>query len=178
MYFSSLLSLLHKCTNWLRSAIAGSYLGFSCPYTQNRRVCAETVKQCVTVSSRNCWQPLSFIEQVGSDANNEAAASLSVCLPGPDSHWCTNYYSSYSDTLRWQTGTWLCQHTLTQPGRILWRGLDDSWWSFDSDYSAVPPMQNAESTETHSPQNNITEAGGRFWMLRTAGHLSLFLFAI
>lgn len=125
------------------------------------RIAGCVLKQCVTVS-REWKQELltaSIFYWTGwCDANNEAAASLSVCLPGPDWYWCVNYHSSYSDILRWQTGTWRCvdarSHRLVESSGAGWTTAFDSKCQ-----QCGPPVQNAESTEKQS--NNITKAGGQ-----------------
>lgn len=93
-------------------------------------------------------------------------------------------HSSYSQIARWQTGTCLCidvnSHARTrthkQTARMLWSWLGDSWCL------VFPPVQNAERSQTLSPPKQTNNkkrsrwaARGRFWILKTGGHLPLVL---
>lgn len=54
---------------------------------------------------------------------------LSACQDEAHIHAPAMRHSTFSDTLRWQTGTWMSSHRHTdrEAGGSLWRGLHDTW---------------------------------------------------
>lgn len=94
-----------------------------------------TLKHCVWVSpekrKRDLLTACTFYWTRSSDANNEAAASLSVCLPGRSSSWCTTntpfILFRYTEVADWHVPAYECQHTHKQTGRIIWSGLGGGW---------------------------------------------------
>lgn len=93
---------------------------------------------------------------------------LIICLPAwtklPLMH---NQYAIHAIQIYWRgrlahACAWMSIQTHKQTGRIIWSGLGDSWCLlilFTGDLFCSPPIQNAESTKIHSPQNNITKTG-------------------
>ena len=141
------------------------------------------LKHCASVSTGwRKWDLLTactFYWTGSSDANNEAAASLSrsacqdrACADAPPT--C---HSTYSDIQKWQTGTCLCVDVNTQThthrlveasgvGRVT---ADVFWYRLFAGECWV--HWNAFTSEQH--HQSRWPAGGRFWILKTVGHLLL-----
>lgn len=127
------------------------------------------LKQCVRANTEwRKWDLLTacaFYWTGSSDANNEAAASLSVCLPGRKLTTKMPFILfRYTEVADWHVPVHECQHTqhnrLVESSGVGRVAADVFWYRlFTGDSFCSPPIQNAEHTKTHSPRNNIAKTG-------------------